>query len=265
MTDTMQTTEVTQPASDVPAGTPKAGTDIPSQQPQGSLLTQTQEWTPPEKFVVKKETGDYDFKAIARKIDESRSSLEKRMGAGEAPPKDHTGYKVEVEGLDWAEYQKSPVVSKFLEDMHKAGANNAQVNAAVSGLRTVLDRMGEGEEAATVEKATAQLREVWKDADTYNTNLQNAFKGASKIAEQMGMTIGELEAAGLGNNPVFVRMMAEIAPMFMEDKAPNPDGQIPAEDINKMILSPEYQNTKHPDHAKVSEKVRKYFEAKHGA
>ena len=36
------------------------------------------------------------------------------------------------------------------------------------------------------------------------------------------------------------------------------------DDISSLMLSDAYMNQRHPDHENVSEKVRKYYERKHG-
>jgi hypothetical protein len=68
----------------------------------------------------------------------------------------------------------------------------------------------------------------------------------------------------LGNNALFLKLMAAIGPEFREDTAPGGDSQLSQDNIDALMRSPAYFDSKHADHAKVSEQVRKYFERKHG-
>ena len=107
-------------AAPAPAAAPAAPTTIMS---KGAAPAAPAEWNAPDKYLVKGEGGDVDWQATARKIDEGRSHLEKRMGSGDVPPADVSGYKVEAPA-DYAEALKgwNPAedakLSEFLADAH---------------------------------------------------------------------------------------------------------------------------------------------------
>ncbi|MEY4427887.1 MAG: hypothetical protein RLZZ182_576, partial [Pseudomonadota bacterium] len=75
------------PAAPAPAG----GTVMA----KGAAPAEPAAWAAPEKYLVKN-GEDVDWQATARKIDEGRSHLEKRMGSGDVPPADVSGYKLAV-------------------------------------------------------------------------------------------------------------------------------------------------------------------------
>ena len=84
------------PAGVVDAGAPAApsGTIMDRGASAAPAVTEPPAWAAPDKYQVKNEAGEIDWQATARKIDEGRSHLEKRMGSGDVPPADVSGYKV---------------------------------------------------------------------------------------------------------------------------------------------------------------------------
>jgi hypothetical protein len=112
--------------------------------------------------------------------------------------------------------------------------------------------------------ATAELKKTWATDADFNRNVRNAYVGTSAIAARAGMNADEIMQSPLGNDPKFLRLMAAIGPEFAEDSPPGGSQMATQEDINTLLSSEAYTNPKHADHAKTSEKVRKYFERKHG-
>lgn len=189
--------------------------------------TEPPAWSAPDKYLVKTESGEIDWQATARKIDDGRSHLEKRMGAGDVPPADVSGYKVEAPA-DYAEVLKDwkpaedAKLSEFLADAHKVGFTQQQVDLVIKQYgRLMSDAMGaqlspeqQAEKAAT--DAAAALSEVWPDEAEFNKNVGLSFQAGQKLAAKLGVPFDEFNAA-LGNNPMFLRLAAKLAPEMVED------------------------------------------------
>lgn len=194
---------------------------------KGSAPAAPAEWNAPDKYLVKGEAGDVDWQATARKIDEGRSHLEKRMGSGDVPPADVSGYKVEAPA-DYAEALKgwNPAedakLSEFLADAHKAGFTQKQVDLVIKQYgRLASEAVGaqlspEQQAEKAEEDAAKALGEVWKDPAEFEKNVGEAFKAGQKLAAKLGVDFDEFNAA-LGNNPMFLRLAAAMAPEMAED------------------------------------------------
>src|SRR3990167_2282129 len=98
----------------------------------GSLLAgaapEQQEFIP-EKYQVKKADGTLDLEQSSRKLAESYSHLEKRLGSGDAPPKTADEYAPEVGGggFNWEEFKADEGTQSFLKGAHAKGLTNDQV------------------------------------------------------------------------------------------------------------------------------------------
>lgn len=220
----------------------------------------------PEKYRVVKEDGSLDLDASSRKLADAYGSLEKRFGAGEAPPKDASEYKVTVpdalkEALDPATDEG---MKGFLAGAHAAGLNQAQVDFVMGKYFELAPQLAAGAAQLDANAATTELKKTWATEADFNRNVRNAFVGANAAAQKAGIDINEVMNGPLGNSPQFLRLMAALGPEFAEDQAPGAASMVSGDDINKLMLSEAYTNPRHVDHAKTSAKVRAYFERKHG-
>lgn len=207
-----------------PATAPAAPTTIMS---KGAAIAPAAEWNAPEKYLVKNDAGDVDWQATARKIDDGRSHLEKRMGSGDVPPADVSGYKVEAPA-DYAEALKgwNPAedakLSEFLADAHKAGFTQKQVDLVIKQYgRLASEAAGaqlspEQQAEKAEEDAAKALGEVWKDPAEFDKNVGEAFKAGEKLAAKLGVDFDEFNAA-LGNNAMFLRLAAKLNAEMAED------------------------------------------------
>lgn len=194
---------------------------------KGAAPATPAEWNAPDKYLVKGEGGDVDWQATARKIDEGRSHLEKRMGSGDVPPADVSGYKVEAPA-DYAEALKgwNPAedtkLAEFLADAHKVGMTQKQVDLVIKQYgRLASEAAGaqlspEQQAEKAAEDAAKALGEVWKDPAEFDKNVALCYQAGLKFAAKLGVDYEEFNAA-LGNNPMFIRLAAKLAPEMGED------------------------------------------------
>lgn len=190
----------------------------------GATAAEPAAWNAPEKYLVK--NGDeVDWQATARKIDEGRSHLEKRFGAGDVPPKDISGYKVAAPEQyaellkDWNPAEDQALQS-FLGNAHKAGFTQQQIDLVIGEYGRVMSQV-QGQIAPPtpeqqVEEAAKALGEVWKEPGEFDKNIGEAFKVGQKLAGKLGVDFEEFNAA-LGNNAMFLRLAAALAPEMQED------------------------------------------------
>lgn len=184
-------------------------------------------WAAPDKYQVKNDAGEIDWQATARKIDEGRSHLEKRMGSGDAPPADVAGYKVEVPAdyadalKDWKPSEDSKL-AEFLADAHKVGFTQKQVDLVLkqygrlSSEALAAQISPEQQAAKAADDAAKALGEVWKEPGQFDKNVGEAFKASQKMAAKLGVEFDEFNQA-LGNNPMFLRLAAALNAEMGED------------------------------------------------
>lgn len=186
-------------------------------------------WAAPDKYQVKKDDGSIDWEATARKIDEGRSHLEKRLGAGDVPPADPSGYKVAApeqyaDALKGWDPGTDQALQSFLTSAHKAGMTQAQVDLVIGEFGRVMSEV-QGAQVTPEQKAqqaTQALQQTWKTEAEYKAGVQGAYRAAAAFAQAAGLTMDEVEAE-IGNNPTAIRLLAAIAPELQEATAPPSD------------------------------------------
>lgn len=220
----------------------------------------------PEKHRVTKEDGTLDVEASARKLAEAYGSLEKRFGGGEAAPKEVADYKVTVpdtlkEAFDPA---KDEGMQAFLKGAHEAGLNQKQLDFVMGKYFELAPQLVAGAKIFDANTATAELKKTWATDADFNRNVQNAYVGANAIATKAGIDVKSIMDGPLGNDPTFLKLMAAIGPEFAEDAPPGGEQLGGQDEIEKLMASEAYTNPSHVDHVRVSERIRKHFERKHG-
>ena len=244
-------------AHSVLGGTPQGQEQAPDTSPFNWI---------PEKFRVSKDDGAIDLEASAKKVEEHRANLEKRLGSGDIPPKTPEEYAPTVEadeGFDVKAFMADEGTKGFLKGAHAKGMTNEQVSYVLSQYAKTAPLLVQGAQAMDTEAVQANLRETWKDDAEYNRNIDAYWKTAHIIARKAGIEYDE-EASGLARNPTFVKMMAAISKEFQEDTPPGSASPVASDDIKKLMASEAYNNPKHIDHERVSRQVREHFQRTYG-
>lgn len=255
-TDSKATASGANPAG-TDAGTVDAGTS-------GTALDQgkTQQAPQiPEKYQVKKEDGTLDVEASSLKLAEAYGNLEKRMGSGDAPPKTAEEYEITVpDALKETWNPKEDVLlNEFLKDAHAAGFTQKQVDLAMARYMELAPALVNGSKQLSADDCVADLKTEWKTEDQYKDGVNKAYKAA------VGFFGNDAEAMikEYGNDPRFIRGLSKMGAEMGEDKSINPDGsQQGGNSVETLMASEAYTNAKHPDHARVSAQVQKYFQGK---
>lgn len=218
----------------------------------------------PEKFQVKAADGSPDLAASWAKVEQARANLERRLGAGDAPPETVDGYKVNVpeklaDRIKVEELSKDPGFKEFLGTLHAAKAPQSVVDAAVAAMLTRGMELRAGMNQLSADDCVAALKGDWKTEAEYSTQLGAAYRAAS--------TYGDVDKLmqKYGNDPDFIRVMAKVGAELSEDTGTPNGGQTVSEaDVDALQKSKAYWDEKDPAHAQTKAKVTAFFEKKHG-
>lgn len=210
----------------------------------------------PDKFHVKREDGTLDEQATLGKFLNSYQELEKRMGSGEAPPKDETGYKLDYSGFPEGFQINVEAEKRLLKRMHGGGLSNKQV-------QTVIDHFGEllKEGAATKASQTQAKMEALKTewATAFDANLTDAYNAFNAYADDQDRA----DIKDIGNNVAMLRILAKIGKELKEDRHIQSEVIISEEDAEQLRKSEAYWNKKHPDHKATFAKVTAHYNKKY--
>ena len=263
----------------VDAAPATASADVPPQ-PASALATGAGEGAPaggnaadpfgwlPEKHRVFGDDKNLNVEASAKKLAEAYTGLEKRLGDVGMPPKSADEYKPEglPETVKIDELMADPGTKSFLKKCHAKGMTNAQVSEVLAfGLQEWAPQLLKSDATQTAEAATAALKQAWTDEGAFRENIGHAYRAATAVASKAGFSYEDLAAAGLDNNPTFIRIMAALGPEIGEDKSPGASAPTPDEtqSIRQLEASEAYRNPKHIDHERVSAQIRAYYQRKH--
>lgn len=239
--------EATAPA---PAADGTKPTDPPAD-PFAALLGKV-----PEKFHVKGEGDKLDPAATLAKALEHRDHLEKRLGAGDLPPKSAAEYAFEMPE-DMKDFSlKTDRLDAFKEQAHAKGITGEQFKWMMASYLKAAPDLMEGAAAMTAAQARAELQKVWTQPAEMDQGIDNASRALRALPKDLVEATREL-----GTNPAFLRAMSHFGAQLREDRPPAGDGGAQTQQtVEQMMASEAYRNPKHADHARVSEQVRKHYQ-----
>lgn len=238
---------------EVPTASPEASPAANSD-PFADLLGKV-----PEKFHVKQD-GKLDSAASLAKALEHREHLEKRLGAGDIPPKTPAEYgfqlPAEMAGLEL----KTDRMEAFKTKAHAAGFTQEQFQLAMASYLEAVPDLMEGAAKLTATQARAELSKVWTTPADIDANIS----AAQRAIKSLPADLHEATRA-LGTDPVFLRAMAHLGAQMVEDRGPGPAaGGGASKSVEELMRSPAYTDPKHPQHQSVSQQVAAHFRAVHG-
>lgn len=243
------------------AGTTDAGTSSSAIATNGESEA-TFEQSLPEELRVYDGEGDeraFNLESSARKLLEQHNTKQTDSNAPETPE----GYDIDGvnlgEGVNTEEFMKDEGTQSFLKRMHAKGLTNEQVKEVLEyGLNEWAPNLMEGTKALTADESLKHLSEkVWTDPAEYKQNRILANTAYRSLPDELQQSINQ----GIGNDPVFMQVMAIFGKEMGEDRPPS--GQATSSDqqtIEQLQMSEAYKNEKHPDHERVSKQVKSYYE-----
>ena len=215
-----------------------------------------------EKFRVQKDDGTVDIEASARRSEQARSHLEKRLGVGDMRPGTAAEYKFELPE------DKAPVLAAFgekgLDDFkakaHALGLTESQATGILGEMVSMVPAITGDLNRFDHGQAMQELREVWTTPAEFDEGMRASMRAVAAFAG------GDAQAVltRYGNDATFVRMMAGIGREIGEDRAPDLNSPATGDDIGELTKSEAYTNPRHKDHAAVSARVMNFHKARSG-
>lgn len=221
----------------------------------------------PEKHRVFEGEGDeakFNLEASAGKLVDAYESLEKRLGSGDVPPESVEGYQLDGkaigEDFDAEAFMSDETNKGFLAKAHAHGMTNKQVQMVVEhALKEFAPGLMQGNAALDSDGCIQALKsDVWKDDAEFKQNMGAANRLFRSLPEDLRDQVSDR----LGNDPLFIQVAAIFGKEMGEDTPPQGAGSGSDQAaIEELMTSEAYKNPNHPQHAAVSERVRKYFES----
>jgi hypothetical protein len=215
----------------------------------------------PEKFQVKNEDGSINQDASIAKWGESYAALEKRIVAGDLPPKDAKEYQVSVpeELKESWNADDDPAFQGFRDRALGVGLTQKQFDFVMGEYFKAAGNLVNGNVSLSAEEATAELKKEWKTDAEYQTKTAAAVRALGAYADKDFDDFIKT----YGNDPKVIRMMARIGAEIKEDSSFTVDtSQTAATTIESLLKSEAYKDPAHPEHQKVSRQVADYYATK---
>jgi len=214
----------------------------------------------PEKFRVIGQDGKLDLETSAQKLAQSYEHAVRRIGSGDVPPERPDGYQVKLPE-QFADVELPPeAFEPFKERAHQAGLTPAQFEFVIGEYLQALPSLMESSTKVSREEAQAALNEAWGSPVEVKANMAAVERAVSVAPPELQEQIRQK----YGTDPTFWRFAAMFGKEVGEDRPGGFSGsKAPIGDVTAVMQSEAYRNAKHPDHAKVSEAVRRHFESLH--
>lgn len=206
----------------------------------------------PEKFKVVTEDGAVDYKATVAKMNESYSYLEKKVGTGEVAPKSADEYKIEREDFNFEDFKADESNQQFLAEAHKHGITNKQLDFLLFEYdKRAVDLVSTSSQFDT-DQTVQSLQAEW--GFNYETNIFSAIKAARSA----GLTDDQINDPVIGNNPAIIKALSYFGSQMTEDKPIN-SGTAVKTDVQSLMRSEAFFDSKHPEHKSVKAQVDAFY------
>jgi hypothetical protein len=192
----------------------------------------------PEKYQVKDKDGKVDEQASMRAVVKAYTELNKRMIDVGLPPEKPEDYEIEApKGVDLEELRKDPDTASFLKSAHAMGMTNKQISFVINRYLELAPELAGAAQDLSADECIAQLGLTWKSDAELTANLQASNKASVRLAEKAGLKYDDIETAGLGNHPIFIRLMHALAKEMGEDTSPPGEGGGNAGDFDTQVVA----------------------------
>lgn len=215
----------------------------------------------PEKF------WNSETKAIrSDAVLKSYTELEKRAGSGELAPANADDYKLDtvIEEVKKATGVDVPAMDPELSKSFRAaakeiGLSQKQYEGVMKQYLSSIPAMASAAFEIKMAEGKTELSKVWKTEAEMNRELGFAKKAYMAYAPEELRKPEVMNA--IGNNPIILRVLANIGKELKEDT--RVAGDLPAigNDLKALRRSEPYWNAKHPDHAATVERVAQLYKA----
>lgn len=215
----------------------------------------------PAKFHASGSNG-FDLEASARKMTASYTALEQRMRspAGEMPTS-ADGYVVNVPEDMREGFEETDLLKSFKDRALTAGLSQPQFDFMMGEYFRLAPALVSGGAMVDREVAEADLRSVWTTEAQFKKEVAGAQRAFMEFADPRDH--GRIDE--IGNSPVMLRILAKLSKEMQEASGipPTAESSGPTS-VKELMASPAYTDSKHPDHVKVSERVRQHYQRRFG-
>lgn len=97
---------------------------------------------------------------------------------------------------------------------------------------------------STIETAQTELSDTWKTEQEFKANIADAQTAFNRFASPED----KAKIDEIGNNPIVIRLLANIGKGLQEDQPAGQAQGIQQADVKKLMASDAYRNANHPDH-----------------
>lgn len=206
----------------------------------------------PDKFKVTAEDGSVDYKSTVAKLTESYSYLEKKVGTGDVAPKSADEYKIEREDFSFDDFKADESNKAFLTEAHKHGITNKQLDFLIQEYdKRAVDLVSTSSQYDT-DETIQSLQSEW--GSNYESNIFSAIKAARSA----GLTEEQINDPTIGNNVAIIKALSYFGSQLNEDK-PVTNGTAVQIDVQSLMRSEAFFDSKHPDHKSVKAQVDAYY------
>jgi hypothetical protein len=166
-------------------------------------------------------------------------------------------------------------VTQLRDNAYKAGILPAQLNKILSWYHSAnneaLAKMDK-EYTDKIQDGLSQLRKEFGQA--WDEKISYGKRALSYFAEKNGLDPKQVftwvDATGMGDDPMMIKLMAFMGGLLREDKIIGsefiPQGMAPGDidkEINQLMADPAYLDKSHPNHKKAVDDMQRFFAMKH--
>jgi len=207
----------------------------------------------PEKF--RNEDGSVNSDDLLK----SYTELEREYSTRPQVPKTVEDYNIDYGDLPEGVEINKDSEAALLKECHELGVSNKVAEFFLK--KHIADKVASAEDASGKTDCVIELKESWgKD---YAKNAKDALKGYNALAPK-DVLADPTNLNRVGNNALMVRLLAEAGKNLSEDVLNN--AAIAGEsqmDIDSLMRSEAYRDSKHPENAKTKERVSNFFKKKY--
>lgn len=210
----------------------------------------------PEKYRVNKEDGTLDLEASTAKLTDAYGNLEKRLGTGEAAPKDVAGYDPKVEGFDMEALKGDEKYQSWLHRAHGKGLTNAQVEF-------VLEEYGALEAPNPLGMPLPDFKAAVEPHFAEFGGYQQGMASAVRTIRTYVPDVTAEDLAAIPHHPLLARVLAAVGKELPEDSGTPRVGALSAADFDTEVAalkaSEAFNQANHPEHAKAVARMSELY------
>lgn len=238
---------------------PPAAPAPPADKAEGAEI-EAPAWLP-EKYRVLTD-GKLDLEASGKKMSDGLAAAVKRIGSGDLPPETPDAYVDSPVPEQFKDVPLDPELTRsFREGAHKAGLTQPQLDFVMGEYFKLVPSMLNASAALSADEARAQLSQVWSTPAELQSNMTAAERAVAAVPADLQEQI----RTEFGTNPLFWQFAAQFGKEVGEDRTVSAGGgAAPVTDVEALMRTEAYRNSKHPDHAKVSAQVAQAFSKRVG-